>query len=128
MAPHISDDRPPQIVIVEDDAEVRRSLTLMLRARGYAIDAYRNASELLSARLPFDPACYLIDYKMPLIDGIELLRRLRRSGMTAPALLLTGYFSASLTDRAHDAGFNAVVQKPTQESDLMEQMLKLTMP
>jgi len=102
-----------RILVVEDDDQVRRSIKLFLRGRGYAVDTYSSAAELLSLRPRPQADCMLIDYKMARMDGLDLLKRLRAEGDDTPALMLTGYFSQTLRDRALNVGFADVMEKPT---------------
>lgn len=109
---------PSRLVLVEDDENVRRSMTMLLRARGFHIDAYRNATEFLLMNGQHGGDCLLVDYKMPRIDGLELMRRTRELKDETPAIMITGYYSDSLKDRALNAGFMTVIEKPTAPSDL----------
>ena len=111
-----------RIVLVEDDEDVRRSLTLLLRARGFTVEVYRSGVELLSNRVMPQADCFLIDYKMPKIDGLELLSRLRESGVLAPALMITGFFSNTLKARAEAAGYSDVIEKPPAGNVVLERM------
>ncbi len=114
-----------RVLVVEDNDDVRRSLTLLLRARGFSLDAYRSGIELLSNRALPDADCLLIDYKMPRIDGIELITRIRAAGSTVPALMITGYFSNTLKRRACEAGFHDVLEKPAFGGHLAAQIADL---
>ena len=117
-----AEQAPPitgRVVVIEDDENVRRSLTMVLRARGFAVEVFRSGVELLSNRTPIDAHCMIIDYKMPRIDGLALLSRLREAGNTTPALMMTGFFSTTLRDRALEAGFAEVLEKPMQGAPLM---------
>lgn len=111
-----------RVVLVEDDEYVRRSLTMLLRARGLAIDVYRGGVEFLSNRGPHGAHCLLIDFKMPGIDGLTLLERLRYQGDVTPALLLTGFYSNTLKARALEIGFANVLEKPTPPGLLLNQI------
>lgn len=111
-----------RILLIEDHDEVRHSLTLVLRSNGYSVDAYRNGLELLSARHLPSADCVLIDYKMPVVDGLNLLLKLRAKGLCTPALLITGVASTTLKDRALAAGFNGVLLKPLNPRELIGQI------
>ena len=101
-----------RIVLIEDDDSVRRSLTLILRLRGYLVDAFRSGVEYLAQVVRTDADIFLIDYKMPKLDGLELLERLRADGIKAPAFLITGFHAPGLSDKATRVGFTAVLEKP----------------
>lgn len=110
------------IVLVEDDENVRRSLTLLLRARGFTVEVYRSPAELLTNRTLPKADCYLIDYKMPKMDGLDLIKRLRELGILTPALMITGFFSNTLKARAKDAGYADVIEKPPVGSALLDRL------
>lgn len=114
-----------RVVLIEDDDEVRRSLTLLLRARGFSVDVFRNGMEILSNRSLPQSDCMLIDYKMPGMNGLALLRKLREAGLQTPALMITGFFSNTLLQRAKDAGYSDVVEKPGLEKGLVNKIAAL---
>lgn len=116
------------LVLVEDDLEVRRSITLMLRARGFTLDVYRNGVELMSARTIKMPDCLLIDYKLPGIDGLSLLKRLRSNGIASPALLITGCINAMLPHQAKEAGFTDMLTKPLASRELVDRIGQIMSP
>ncbi len=114
------------IVIVDDSEEVRRSVSLMLRARGYRADTHASGSALLDGwpdpGSNDEPTCYLIDYKLPEGTGIDLLRQMRARGMTAPAFMITGYYSPGLRQKALDVGYDDVIEKPLPTLELLTQI------
>ena len=111
-----------RILLIEDHDEVRQSLTLVLRSNGYSVDSYRNGMEALSTRQLPTANCILIDYKMPVVDGLDLLPRLRVKGLSAPALMITGVASTTLKERALDAGFCGILLKPLNPRELITQV------
>ena len=117
-----------RVALVEDDEQVLRSLKMLLRARGFAVDAYRSGLELLSNHASLQVDCLLIDYKMPRLDGLALLLKLRDLGISTPALMITGYFSATLKDRAVEAGFVDVIEKTSQPQKLLDSIHRAAMP
>jgi two-component system response regulator FixJ len=77
--------RRASIVIVEEDPSLRSALVFALEADGFDVQAYDRAAPLLSA--PMQADCMVIDMKLPDVDGLILIFRLRRRGCSAPALL-----------------------------------------
>lgn len=120
-------DRNPgyRLALVEDDESVRRSMTMMLRARGFQIDAYRNGTEFLLMDGQHGADCLLIDYKMPRIDGLEVMRRVRALDDQTPAIMITGFYSTSLRERALSAGYANIVEKPTTPTALIEKIREM---
>lgn len=111
-----------EVVVVEDSEPVRKSLCLLLRTRGYKVKAFEHAEDALQARLDQTPDCFLIDFKMPDMDGVELLSRLRQAGYTAPAIMVTGCITPDMTARARAAGFHSLIEKPPQRLALMDEV------
>lgn len=118
-------EKPKHIILIEDDDSVRRSLALILRLRGYTVDVFRNGVELLSSQSLPDASCYLIDYKMPSIDGLQLLARLRSNGVTAPAFMITGFHSPGLLLKAIEAGFLDLMEKPVSGQLIAERIAEV---
>ncbi len=110
------------IVVVEDDETVRHSLSLVLRTRGIRVETYRSGAELLSARTLPNPNCFLIDFKMANLDGISLLAKLRDLGLNQPALLITGFVSNTLNQRALEVGYCSIIEKPIHSPDLFRNL------
>lgn len=115
-----------RLVLIEDDENVRRSMTMLLRARGFQIDTYRDGTEFLMMHGRHGGDCLLIDYKMPRMDGLEVMRRARTQKDETPAIMITGYYSDSLRDRALLAGFADVLEKPAGPGALIE-MIEATL-
>ena len=110
----------PQVLLVEDDHGVRRSLQLLLRGRGLDVRAYASGAALLADPRALSAACLVADYRMPEMSGFDVLRGLRDLGWKGRALLITGFPSAELVAQARQAGFGHVVEKPLVDSVLVE--------
>jgi FixJ family two-component response regulator len=120
-----SQDRP-RLLLVEDDAGVRRSLQLLLRARGFDVRAYSAGAALLADPLADSAGCFVADYSMDDLDGLEVLSRLRSRGWTGPAVLITAFPTADLRERALASGFDEVLEKPFRENVLGDTVVRLT--
>ncbi|UGX91140.1 response regulator [Bradyrhizobium barranii subsp. barranii] len=118
----LSSASKPMVFVVDDDAAVLGSLRFLLETDGFAVRTFRNATALLNARGAPSADCYVIDYKMPDINGIELAGRLRRSGRDAPVILITGYPDKNIAARAAAAGLKDVVLKPLLDENLVKRV------
>jgi FixJ family two-component response regulator len=115
----------PQIVIVEDDPAVRRSLQLLLRGQGFDVRAFASAETSTANGVFGEPDCLVADYKLERLDGIALLSRLRSAGWQGPAVLVTAFPSVELAERAIRSGYAAVFEKPLRERSLSEAIWQL---
>lgn len=112
----------PRILLSEDDPAVRRSIQLLLVSRGYDVRAYTSASALLSDPLVHSAIGLVADYRMPDVDGITMLQRLRAAGWPGVALLITGFNADNLVQRATSEGFHAVLEKPLRAQELLREL------
>ncbi|MDJ0921593.1 MAG: response regulator [Henriciella sp.] len=116
----------PSIVLIEDDVEVSRSLAMLLRSRGSTVQVYPDGRKFLFNHMAHSGHCILADYKMPRLDGLELIRRLRALGDMTPAIMMTGFYSNTLRQRALDAGYSDVLEKPTPAEILIDRIVSIT--
>lgn len=110
---------PPALIVVDDDAAVRKSLKFVFEMEGFAVWLYVSASGLLNEPSLPTHGCLLIDYYLPDLDGLELLARLRSRCVVLPAILVTGHPSLALRRRVGQAGI-PLVEKPLLGDDLAD--------
>jgi FixJ family two-component response regulator len=110
----------PTIYVVDDDAGVLGSLRFLLETDGFSVRAFRNGAAVLNAPYSGDADCFVIDYKMPDINGIELVAQLRNRGIDAPVVLITGLPDRNIATRAEAAGVKHVMRKPLLEDSLVK--------
>ena len=123
-----SEQGRPQVLLVEDDHGVRRSLQLLLRGRGLDVRAYASGAALLADPRALSAACLVADYRMPEVNGFDVLQGLRDLGWMGQALLITGFHAADFVSRAHQAGFTEVVEKPLVDGVLIEAVERIARP
>jgi FixJ family two-component response regulator len=107
------------VLLIEDDEAVRRSLQLLLHWRGYDVRSFPDASPVLDGHGLEDVDVLVTDYRLPDGDGIGVLRALRRSGWHGKAILITAFPSVALTESARAMGFDAVLEKPLRQHELV---------
>lgn len=106
------------ICIVDDDEAVRDSLCLLLESGGLATRSYVSADAFLQAGEQ-DMACLILDLHMPGISGLELLRQLRRQGLSQPVIVVSGRRDARLDAEIQSAGATDLLSKPFDDGILL---------
>ena len=115
------DSGPDRLVaVVDDDDAVRDSLQFLLEAAGFAVATYDSAARFLNDARLDDVACLLVDQHMPDLTGLQLVALLRGQGVALPIALITGSYSADLERLARDLGVVAVLEKPLDDSVLLD--------
>ena len=110
----------PVVCVVEDDAAVRNALEFSLEAEGLAVRAHGAAAYLLQdPELP-SCRCLVVDFRMPAMDGLELVAELRARGITVPVIMITGRATRDLRARAEKLGIRRVVEKPLPDGELLK--------
>lgn len=105
-------------VLIEDDEGVRRSLQLVLHARGYDVRSFASAMPFLENPREDEIDLLVTDYRLPDGDGLGVLRALLRNGWTGRSILVTGFPSPTLAASAKACGFDVVLEKPLRPNEL----------
>ena len=113
------------ILVVDDDAPIRRMLERTLAAEGYAVESAADGGDALVSVERSTPDLILLDVTMPGLDGLAVCRRLRDKGLATPVLLLTA--RDELDDRVAglDAGADDYVVKPFETVELLARVRAL---
>ncbi|HEY1957231.1 MAG TPA: ATP-binding protein [Polyangiaceae bacterium] len=114
-----------KIVVVEDEADARDMLVAYLGASGADVSAAANAEDGLRAVTTTQPHVLVSDIGMPFEDGYSLIRRLRGTGSSVPAIALTAYNRPEDRRAALEAGFDLHVSKPADPDMLVVTVAKL---
>jgi two-component system response regulator FixJ len=111
---------PEIVLVVDDDAAVRAALKFVLEVEGFRVQLYDSPEAVLAdTNLP-KRGCLVIDYRMPGIDGIELVDRLRERNVALPAILISGRVNNQLRLLAARSGLARVLEKPLSDAALVE--------
>ena len=109
------------IVIVDDNAEFRRSAQWWLSGAGYDVVDYadpQGALDALGACPPTGPTCLLLDVRMPGMSGLDLHDRLLERGVHLPIVYMTGHGAVPLAVAAMQKGAVSFLEKPFAEEAL----------
>ena len=110
------------ICIVDDDEAVRDSLCMLLESGGLATRSYESADAFLAAGAQ-DMACLILDLHMPGTSGLELLRQLRRRGLSQPVIVVSGRRDPMLDAEVQAAGATDLLAKPFDDEVLLNLVL-----
>ena len=111
---------PGRVLLVEDDAELRGALSLVLRARGLEVTEAGDAAAALEELAARGFAAVVADLGLPDLAGSELLRRLRGEAPEARIVVLTGRSGRGLERACREAGADDVLTKPVSADRLAE--------
>lgn len=109
----------PVIHVIDDDTAMRDSLAFLLDVNGFAPRTYETANAFLSAARIDAPACVVSDIRMPGMNGIELVRKLKSTGTGCPVILITGHGDVALAVEAMKAGAADFIEKPFDDHVLL---------
>jgi FixJ family two-component response regulator len=113
------------VVIVDDDPAVRGALAFSLQTEGFSVQSFATGADLLNEPKAREARCFIIDYKLPGMNGVDLLIELRRRQVAAPAILITTNPSAAVRERAATANM-LLIEKPLLSDALFQELRRLT--
>ena len=113
------------ILVVDDDAPIRRMLDRTLSAEGYAVETAADGGEALAAVERSTPDLVVLDVGLPGVDGLSVSRRLRAKGLAVPVLLLTARDSVPDRVAGLDAGADDYLVKPFATEELLARVRAL---
>ena len=105
-------DDAPLVAVIDDDEATCRAVARFLGAEGYRVRTYTTAREYLDETDAASPACVLVDIRMPVVDGLELMRTLRDAGGDVPAVFMTGSGDIPTVVEAMKEGALDLLAKP----------------
>ncbi len=118
-------DGKPRVLIVEDDPEMRRALSLNLTARGYQITTAADGTSALNAAAETTPDVILLDLGLPDLEGMDIIRAIRGYSRT-PIVVLSGRSSSGDKVDALEAGADDYVTKPFDVNELVARLRAAT--
>ena len=120
-----------KVHVIDDDAAMRDSLNFLLDSAGFEVTLFETAQQFLDALPALAFGCVISDVRMPGIDGIELLKRLKALRSTFPIVVMTGHGDVPLAVEAMKLGAMDFLEKPFEDERLIamiESALRLAEP
>ena len=109
----------PRVLLLENDAGVRRSLHMLLRTHGFDVRSHASVESMLADPSLGEAQFLVSDYRLDRATGIEALRALRAAGWKRRAVLITASPVIDLAETARAAGFDALLEKPFEPHALI---------
>lgn len=110
----------PTILIIDDDAAIRRSLDRLLRSVGLNVLLFASISEFLKGDRPDGPTCLVLDVNLPGQSGFDLQRALAEANIQIPIIFITGHGDIPMSVEAMKGGAIEFLTKPFRDQDLLD--------
>jgi CheY-like chemotaxis protein len=119
--------RWPYILVVDDDADFRSGLRMALEMKGYQVDESQNGEEALTRLLEKPPLLVLLDLQMPVMNGREMLQRMRSTPelKEVPVVIISGF---GFEWEAELMGAQGYIGKPFEPEELQKTIANLLRP
>ena len=113
-------EQPPRIVVIDDDASMRKALDNLLKSVGFEVDLFASPQEFLQSGRPDRPGCIVLDVLFPGRSVIDMQRDLGEANTRLPIIFITGYGDIPMSVRAMKAGAVEFLTKPFRDQDLLD--------
>lgn len=117
----------PTVLVVDDDASVRRSLARLLKSADYRVESFASAAEFLASgrhQSNDGPACLVLDLRIPGLTGMELQERLSALKSPLAIVFITGHGDIPTSVQAMKGGAVDFLPKPFDGAQLLEAVTK----
>jgi len=110
----------PVVFIVDDDANVRRSIQDLLSSVSLRSEGFATPQEFLESKRADCPSCLVLDVRLPGMSGLDCQRELAEAGVTIPIIFITGHGDVPMTVRAMKSGAAEFLTKPFRPQELLD--------
>jgi two-component system response regulator FixJ len=108
-----------KVYVIDDDEAMRESLEFLLGSANFHVTLFESAQQFLDELSAIEFGCVLSDVRMPVIDGIELLKRLKATRGDLPVVIMTGHGEVPLAVEAMKLGAIDFLEKPFEDDRLI---------
>jgi two-component system response regulator FixJ len=107
------------IYLIDDDGAMRDSLSFLLTTAGHQVEAFESPLGFLAQSAALKPGCIITDVRMPEINGLQLVRRLKEGGVGLPIIMITGHGDVPIAVEAMKAGIKDFIEKPFSDETIL---------
>jgi FixJ family two-component response regulator len=104
-----------RVYVIDDDDQFRNSLCALIESVGLEVDGWGNPEDLLKKSSLHRPGCVVLDHRLPLLSGLEVLRIIRKTS-SIPAILISAYADVQTAVAAMEMGASTVFEKPVDDN------------
>ena len=108
------------VYVVDDDLDVREGLKSLFQSVGLRSHAYGSTAEFLTAKLPNEVSCLILDVRLPGLSGLDFQAELTRTQTTIPIIFITGHGDIPMSVKAMKGGAVEFLSKPVRKQDLLD--------
>ena len=109
----------PMVHVIDDDEAARLSLAFLLECSGLSVRTFDSATAFLAAVPTMEHGCIITDVRMPDVNGLELVDRLKSLGVADPVIVITGHADVPLAIQAMKAGVTDFLEKPFDDHAIL---------
>jgi FixJ family two-component response regulator len=110
----------PVVFIVDDDANVRRSIQDLLSSVALRSEAFATPQEFLDSKRADCPGCLVLDVRLPGMSGLDFQRALAEAGISIPIIFITGHGDVPMSVQAMKSGAVEFLMKPFRPQELLD--------
>jgi FixJ family two-component response regulator len=108
------------IFVIDDDKSMQRALLLLLQSAGFAAKSFSSAKEFLTYSRISEGECIIMDLRMPVMNGFDLMEKLISKGINTPVICVTAFDDVNSRERARELGAAAYFTKPVDDQALID--------
>jgi FixJ family two-component response regulator len=113
-------EEPGTVLVVDDDASIRRAVADLLESVGLRVMVFESTAEFLRRTRPETPCCLVLDVRLPGKSGLDSQRDLNAAGIQLPIIFLTGHGDIPMSVQAMKAGAVEFLTKPFRDQELLD--------
>ena len=108
------------VLVIDDDASVRRALTNLFKSIGLKVEVFASAPEMLDSKLPDVASCLVLDIRLPGLSGLDFQTELAKANIHIPIIFMTGHGDIPMSVRAMKSGAVDFLTKPFRDQDMLD--------